>query len=223
MQTRPLVLASASPRRRELLTRLGLTFEVESADILEARRPGEAPPAYVARLAEEKVRAVADRSALARGTARFDSALARGTARFDRGGTVAFLGADTTVVLGDEVLEKPADLAESERMLRALRGREHVVYTAVALLLEPEAKLKTVVVRTRVRFRDFGEATLRGYVASREGMDKAGAYGIQDLGAGLVLEVHGSYTNVVGLPAAETIALLEEQGALASWPGAGAP
>lgn len=212
-QTRPLVLASASPRRRELLTRLGLTFEVEVADLVERRAPGEAPPAYVERLACEKARAVQAR------------AFSRARTVVTAGGEVeaAYLGADTTVVLGDELLEKPLDLADSERMLRALRGREHVVYTAVALWLVPEGRLATRVVATRVLFRDFSEVTLRGYVASREGMDKAGAYGIQELGAALVREVHGSYTNVVGLPAAETIELLEQEGVLLDWPGGRGP
>ncbi len=196
-QTRPLVLASASPRRRELLAQLGLRFSVEAADLIERRAPGEVPAAYVERLAGEKARAVAARHSADAG----------------------YLGADTTVVLEGELLEKPRDLADSERMLRALRGREHVVYSAVALWLAPEARLAARVIATRVRFRDFSDATLRGYVASREGMDKAGAYGIQELGAALVREVHGSYTNVVGLPAAETIELLEEHGLLVGWPG----
>jgi septum formation protein len=194
--TRPLVLASASPRRREILTQLGLTFRVQPADIDETRHEHETPPSYVERLAREKVQAVAERVTH----------------------PCALLGADTTVVLDGEVLNKPLDLLDSERMLRALRGREHVVYTAVALLLAPEATLRSQVVSTRVRFRDFGDQTLRGYVASREGMDKAGAYGIQELGAALVREVHGSYSNVVGLPAAETVELLQALGVLELWP-----
>jgi len=196
-QTRPLVLASASPRRRELLTRLGLTFEITPADLVETQAPGEAPEAYVTRLAREKAGAIAARL---------------GTRE------AAVLGADTTVVLDGAVLNKPADLAESERMLRALSGREHVVHTGVAVLLVPEPRAETVCVSTRVRFRALSDATIRGYVATREGLDKAGAYGIQDLGAALVERVEGSYTNVVGLPAAETITLLEALGVLAEWP-----
>lgn len=194
--TRKLVLASASPRRRELLHKLGLPFEPHAADLLETRAPGEAAELYVARLAREKAEAVAQRCM----------------------GESAVLGADTTVVLDDEVLNKPRDRAESERMLRALRGREHVVYTGVALLLVPERALFAATVATRVRFRAFDDATLAGYVASGEGMDKAGSYGIQELGAALVSEVHGSYSNVVGLPAAETIELLTAAGVLVSWP-----
>lgn len=194
--TRPLRLASASPRRRELLQNLGLAFDVEPADLVETPAPGETPAAYVERLAREKASAIG---------ARHDT-------------RVAVLGADTTVVLEGAILNKPSDLEDSARMLRLLRDREHVVYTGVALYLRPEASLHAVTVHTRVRFRAFDDATLRAYVASREGMDKAGAYGIQELGAALVREVHGSYSNVVGLPAAETIELLQSAGVLASWP-----
>jgi septum formation protein len=191
-----LILASASPRRHEILARLGLVFTVQAADLDESRRAGESPSTYVERLSREKARAVAVRQSL----------------------PCALLGADTTVVLDHQLLEKPLDLADSERMLRALRGREHVVYTAVTLLLWPEDQAHTQTVATVVRFRAFGDATLRGYVASREGMDKAGSYGIQDLGAALVSEVRGSYSNVVGLPAAETLALLEQSGVVDEWP-----
>jgi septum formation protein len=128
------------------------------------------------------------------------------------------LGADTTVVLDGQTLGKPADLVESERMLRALRGREHEVHTGVALVLFPEASARVITVTTRVRFRPFDDATLHAYVQSREGMDKAGSYGIQDLGAALVSEVHGSYGGVVGLPAAETVELLGASGVLEAWP-----
>ncbi len=194
--SRPLVLASASPRRREILGRLGLVFEVEPTNIDETQRANEEPRDYVARLALGKAEAVGAKD----------------------GKPFAVLGSDTTVVLDGNVLNKPADLAESERMLRSLSGREHEVHTGVALVLFPERTTRVLVVSTRVRFRELSEATLKGYVASREGMDKAGSYGIQDLGAGLVSEVHGSYSGVVGLPAAETVALLEELGVLEAWP-----
>ncbi len=190
---RRLVLGSASPRRRELLGRLGLGFEVDPADIDESTRAGESPHAYVTRLAEEKARRVAERHAGA-----------------------AVLAADTTVELDGRALNKPRDHDESAQMLRALRGREHVVHTGVALCVEQA--VWTVTVTSRVRFRHYSEATLAGYVLSGEGLDKAGSYGIQDLGMALVSEVHGSYTNVVGLPCAETIELLEQHGVLTSWP-----
>jgi len=243
-QTRPLLLASASPRRREILSRLGLEFTVQAADLDESRGPGESPVRYVERLSRDKARAVADGlgSLAADLRSRAEAPLAadlrsraeapraadlRSRAEAPRASTdrarapspaSALLGADTTVVLDDQVLEKPRDLADSERMLRALRGREHVVYTAVTLLLWPESVLRTETVATVVRFRAFSDATLHGYVASREGMDKAGSYGIQDLGAALVSELRGSYSNVVGLPAAETLELLEQLGVVVEWP-----
>jgi septum formation protein len=193
-----IVLASASPRRREILEKLGLAFEVRPSDVDETQRAGEEPRAYVVRLAEEKARAC--------------QVTGHPNER------IVVLGSDTTVVLDDVVLGKPADLADSERMLRALRGREHIVHTAVAALVLPQAEARVVAVSTRVRFRAFSDLTLARYVASREGMDKAGSYGIQELGAGLVAEVSGSYSNVVGLPAAETLTLLEQVGALPEWP-----
>lgn len=195
----PLVLASASPRRRELLTNLGLTFAVAAADVDERRLDGESPGAYVARLAATKASTIARRQPT----------------------TSAVLGADTTVVLDGDVLNKPVDSDESGRMLRRLRDREHEVLTAVAIVLGAAGVPLAVhgfTVATRVRFRAFSDATLAGYVASGEGMDKAGSYGIQALGAALVSEVHGSYTNVVGLPCAETIAMLESLHVLAGWP-----
>lgn len=193
---RELVLASASPRRREILTKLGLSFRVVPADIDESRLPAEAAFVYVARLALAKARAIAS-------TETTNSVV---------------LGADTTVVIDGQVLEKPRDLADSERMLRALSGREHEVHTAVALVRCPEGVTSATLVTTRVRFRALTEATIRAYAASGEGMDKAGSYGIQELGQALVSELHGSYSNVVGLPAAETVELLLSAGVIRAWP-----
>ena len=197
-QVARIILASASPRRREILEKLGLTFEVRPSDVDESERPGEQPLDYVRRLAEEKARAC--------------------SISHEAGESLVVLGSDTTVVLDGVVLQKPVDLAESERMLRSLRGREHVVHTAVAALSAPSGEARVVAVSTKVRFRNFSDLTLSRYVQSREGMDKAGSYGIQELGAGLVAEVFGSYSNVVGLPAAETLELLEAIGALSEWP-----
>jgi septum formation protein len=194
-----LVLASASPRRREILQKLGICFSVQPADIDERREEGEVAMHYVARLSREK-------------------ALAAATHAEPGPAHAAFLAADTTVVIGDEVLEKPRDRLDSTRMLRALRGREHIVHTGVCLLLRPEAQMHEIVVSTRVRFRFFDDATLLAYVASGEGLDKAGSYGIQELGQALVSEIHGSYTNVVGLPAAETVELLLASGVIGHWP-----
>lgn len=196
---RPLVLASASPRRREILQKLGLTFRVHSADIDESRQLNEEPLVYVSRLAREKAHAVAR-------TLDCSS------------GQIALLAADTTVVIEDQLLEKPRDRADSERMLRALRGRTHRVHTGVCLLLWPEGEVRELAVTTEVQFRAFDDATLHGYVASGEGMDKAGSYGIQELGQALVASIHGSYTNVVGLPAAETVELLRASDVIEAWP-----
>ena len=190
------MLASASPRRREILENLGLGFRVQAADIDETRAPGELPARYVARLAREKAEAVAGWLS----------------------GPCAVLAADTTVVIDDEVLEKPCDRADSERMLRALRGRVHQVHTGVCLLLSPEHAAHGLTVTSEVRFRAFDDVTLHRYVASGEGMDKAGSYGIQALGQALVSEIYGSYSNVVGLPAAETIELLLGAGVIEAWP-----
>ncbi len=192
------VLASASPRRREILTQLGITFDVEVRSVDEELLPGEDPSAYVLRLSEAKAHAVA--------------------AELGQAESVVVIGADTTVVVDGEVLGKPTDVAESEQMLRKLVGRSHGVHTGVSVVVHPAGAVHRALATTSVRFRAFSEQTLRGYAASREGLDKAGSYGIQGLGAGLVEAIEGSYTNVVGLPAAETLALLERAGAIASWP-----
>lgn len=189
-----LVLASASPRRRQILETLGLSFEVAPSDVDEAERPGEAPEALARRLAESKAVAVS------------------------RARTGAFvLGADTVVVLEGEALNKPEDDAHAARMIEALGGRWHEVVTGVALARDG-ALLESMAVSTRVRFRAMSAERVRGYVATGEGRDKAGAYAVQGIGAGLVERVEGSYANVVGLPACETIDLLERHGALEAWP-----
>ncbi|MEM9188625.1 MAG: Maf family protein [Myxococcota bacterium] len=189
----PLVLASASPRRREILAQLGLVFEVESADVDESPSPSETPAAYVRRLAEDKARTVANRR-----------------------GVGAVLGADTVVCVGDALLTKPIDDQDATRMLGLLSGREHSVLTGVFVIAEGLAA--GVVAETRVWFRPLTPETIAAYVERGEGRDKAGSYAIQGLGAGLVERIEGSYHNVVGLPAAESLRLLAKVGALSSWP-----
>ena len=179
-----LILASASPRRRELLAALGCAFEVVSAGVDEAVHPGESPAAYVHRVADEKARAV--------------HARVPGT---------WVLAADTAVALENEILGLPRDAAEAAAMLRRLAGREHRVLTAV-VLLSPQNRIAARSVETSVTFRALDDAEIARYVASGEPLDKAGAYGIQGRGGVLVDRVHGSYSNVVGLPAAETRDLL---------------
>lgn len=171
-----LILASASPRRQELLREAGIAFEVHPAHIPEERQPEEAPLAYVLRLAEQKARAVARRFP-------------------DR----YVLGADTTVVADEHVLEKPADYADAARMLRLLSGRAHQVITAVSLVA-PGGRSDTRACTTQVFFRKLSEEEIRRYVASNEPMDKAGAYAIQGGAAGFADRMEGEYSNVVGLP-----------------------
>jgi septum formation protein len=185
-----LVLASQSPRRRELLAQLGFALEVRPAHADESVAPGEPPREYVLRVARDKARAV-------------------------QGDVV--LAADTAVVLGDEVLGKPADAADARRMLRALSGTTHEVLTAVvvrraAIRIELDA-----VVSTRVRFAPLSPAEVDWYVASGEPLDKAGAYAIQGAGGVFVLGVEGSVSNVVGLPLAESAALLRRAGLSLPW------
>jgi septum formation protein len=175
------VLASASPRRQDLLLRIGLEPEVRPAEVDERPRPGEGPSAYVLRLAEEKVRTAA------------------------RPGELV-LAADTTVAIGGELLGKPASDAEAAAMLRRLSGREHVVATGVALLRSDDERLASEVSETTVRMRRLTGAWIAWYVASGEPRDKAGAYAIQGLGSLLVASIDGDYETVVGLP----LALLPE-------------
>jgi nucleoside triphosphate pyrophosphatase len=168
----PIVLASASPRRRQLLELLGLTFDVAPADVDETWRNGEAPAAHAERLAREKAALRARPGA-------------------------AVVGADTIVVIDGAILGKPADAAEARAMLRRLAGREHEVFTAVAVARG--ARLASGVARTAVRFRALDDATIAAYVATGEPMDKAGAYGIQGYGAVLVERIEGDYFTVMGL------------------------
>ncbi len=190
---RCLILASASPRRLELLRGAGLDPRVVVPRVDETVRPGEAPEARVARLAIEKVHAVElDLAAQAQ--------------------LAVVLGADTEVVLDGRPLGKPRDAVEAAAMLRALRGRVHEVLTGVHLLRRDEQRSATAVAVTRVRFRSFDDATLAAYVATGEPLDKAGAYGIQGHGASLVESVDGSWSNVVGLPVEQLPAWLERIG-----------
>jgi septum formation protein len=189
-----LVLASRSPRRKELLAQLGVELEVSPADADEAVLPGEAPRDYVLRVAREKARAVA--------------------------GPVV-LAADTAVVLGGEVLGKPAGADDARRMLRALSGTVHEVLTGVCVRrAQPTLVVEhDVVVSTRVRFARLSDVEIAWYVATGEPLDKAGAYAIQGAGGAFVLSVEGSVSNVVGLPLAETADLLRRAGFPLPWSG----
>jgi septum formation protein len=179
----PLTLASGSPRRRQLLEMLGIAVRVLPPNVPEVHRPGETPVDYVERLAREKALGV-------------------------RGRLV--LGADTTVILRDEILEKPVDEADALRMLSKLQGRTHQVATSVALVAGERIHQATDV--TNVTFRRMTDDFLRAYVATGEPMDKAGAYGIQGYGAALVERVEGDFFSVMGLPVRLVLRLLEEAG-----------
>jgi nucleoside triphosphate pyrophosphatase len=192
-QTR-LVLASASPRRRALLSGLGLSFESVAPGVDEAVREGETPLTYVLRVARDKAAA---------------------GARLAPGAVV--LAADTAVVLGGAILGKPSGKAEARRMVRALSGRRHVVMTGVAL---DGAARASAVVETAVWFRELTEAEIAWYAATGEPLDKAGAYAIQGAGGMLVRRIEGSASNVVGLPLAETVDLLGRAGLSLPWGGA---
>jgi septum formation protein len=185
-----LTLASASPRRRELLAALGFALEVRPARADETPHPGEAAGPYARRVAREKARAV-------------DGAVV--------------VAADTTVVVDGEILGKPRDAADAARMLRRLSGRAHQVMTAVCVR-RPAIRLELdLVASTDVEVAELPEAAIAWYVATGEPLDKAGAYAVQGRFGAFVRAVHGSITNVIGLPLDETLALLSRAGVPAPW------
>jgi septum formation protein len=185
---RHLVLASTSPRRRELLARIGLTpSRIAAPEIDETPRKGESPRAYVARLAESKARAV------------------------ERAADEVVLAGDTTVAVGRRILEKPADEADLRRMLALLSGRRHHVYSGVCVV-DADGRARARVADTVVAFKRLTPAEIDWYVASGEGMGKAGGYAIQGRAEIFVRFLSGSHSNVVGLPLFETRALLTAAG-----------
>ena len=190
-----LILASASPRRAELLTAAGIAFEVRPADLDERVQPGEDARTYACRVATEKARVV--------------HATADGR---------PVLAADTVVVVDGRILGKPADDGDAKRMLRLLSGRAHEVVTAVTLINEPEGAflVDTQVEVTTVEFSTLENAEIDWYVASGEPADKAGAYAIQGLASRFVTRLEGSYSNVVGLPMALVYAMCSRAGILLS-------
>ena len=183
--TLTVVLASASPRRHDLLGMIGIAHEVDPADIDESVHAGESPPAYAHRLARAKALAVSVR--------RPDALV---------------IAADTTVVVDDRIFGKPEDREDACRMLRALSGRSHVVHTAVAVARDGGRLLESGVESTGVTFRALGDDEIAAYVATGEPMDKAGAYGIQGYGATIVERVDGDYFAVMGLALRRLVALL---------------
>jgi len=175
-----LILASASPRRAQLLTAAGIPFEICALPVDEAPLEAEPADAYVARLAQEKARVVAERRA---------------------GDGRPVLGADTTVVVDGEILGKPTDEADAARMLGRLQGRAHEVLTGVALV-RPAAPPQVAVARATVTVQPMTSADVAAYLATGEWRDKAGAYGIQGTMARYIASISGSYTTIVGLPVA---------------------
>ncbi|UCD37682.1 MAG: septum formation inhibitor Maf [Fidelibacterota bacterium] len=188
-----IILASASPRRQALVTRLKIPFEIVAPEYEETHHPDEDPETTCRRLAEEKAGLVARR---------FPGDLV--------------VGADTIVVLGREVLGKPTDSDDARRMLQALSGQTHLVKTAVALVLLDQKHHSGFIETTKVTFHPLETAEIDRYVALDPPLDKAGAYGIQDLSGIFVKQVNGCYHNVVGLPLARFYMHLKEHGLLPS-------
>jgi nucleoside triphosphate pyrophosphatase len=183
------ILASASPRRRELLASIGLDFDIMPSHVPEVHAEGEAPEEYVARLSRDKAAALAREH----------------PSRW-------IIAADTTVLLGDQLLEKPADAADAARMLATIAGRTHVVYTGVTLENIESDYRDTRVAESEVRMLPLSAPEIDWYVRTGEPLDKAGAYAVQGMGAMFIDSIHGSYTNVVGLPLATLFQMLRKAG-----------
>jgi len=182
-----LILASNSPRRRELLKNAGFEFDVQPSGIEETRLPTESPEDFALRLARDKALDVASRSAA---------------------GSMV-LGADTVVAINGEILEKPVDAADAARMLRTLSGRTHRVITGICLVRAPGSILAWTHETTSVTFRDLSEEEIEDYVRSSEPFDKAGGYAIQGLASKFVPRIEGCYFNVVGLPVPRVYEILK--------------
>ena len=193
---KPLILASASPRRRDFFRALGLGCTLLAADVDETLRPGELPEAFVLRLAEAKARMVAEQEPAA-----------------------WVVAADTVVDIAGAILGKPVDQAEAMAMLRRLNGQWHEVWTGVCIGRARDNVWDRRAVKTAVKFAAFSDEVLAAYLATGEPLDKAGAYGIQGRGAFLVERIDGSWSNVVGLPLAEVVAELLQLGVISPLAG----
>jgi len=193
-----LLLASASPRRRELLVQAGYDFKVVPADISEERLPNEEPTAFVTRLAQEKAQAIFDLQA-------------QGSIR----GPLLVLGADTIVVIAGEILGKPQNLEDAARMLRLLSGRTHQVMTGVCVISKQH--MEVGVETTLVTMQEIPETEIAAYIATGEPKDKAGSYAIQGQAARWIPRIEGCYFNVVGLPIARVASMLEGHRSKYEW------
>ena len=182
-----IILASSSPRRRAFLKQLGIPFKIVPPQVKEQPKKGEAPELFAGRLAVDKALDVAARLST----------------------PALVIAADTIVVLGKTILGKPKNASDAQQMLKRLGGREHEVITGVCVLYG--TKRRRFVTRTKVEFKNLAKQEIDYYIASGEPMDKAGAYAIQGIGSFLVRGIRGSYTNVVGLPVAELLDVLERE------------
>jgi len=189
----PLVLASGSPRRQDFLTDLGLDFQVDTGQVDEQLQTNETPHDFVSRLAAAKAKAVSHRHQQA-----------------------WIIGADTVVAIEGAILGKPEDTQQALEMLLNLNGNWHQVWTGFAVYNAAKSILIQRSVCTKVKFWDHPKTVLAAYVATKESLDKAGAYGIQGRGGLLVEKIEGSYSNVVGLPMAELITIMLEQQVISS-------
>lgn len=199
-ETRPLLLGSGSPRRREILTTLGLPLRVLSVDVDERMHAAESADDYLVRITQDKLEHAARHAA----------------------GCAAVLVADTSVILDGCVLGKPSGIDDARDMIARLSGREHEVWTRFAIAAGESSAVPAhaETVRTRVTFRALDDEEIAAYAATGEGLDKAGAYAIQGVGSFAVARIEGSYSNVVGLPACEVIAALRHLGLLKRFPRA---
>lgn len=187
-----LILASASPRRAEILRNAGFDFEIVLAHADESPRPGEAATDYVRRLAEEKARTVA-----------------RQLAKDAVDDFTFIIGADTVVIIGSEILGKPSSPGKAREMIRRLSGNPHDVYTGLAVL-QVNGTVHTAVEKTRVTFESLSEEEIEDYIATGEPFDKAGAYAIQGRGGKFISRIEGCYFNVMGLPLARLYAIIRD-------------
>lgn len=199
-ESSPLVLGSASPRRRDILLGLGIPVRVAPANVPETEREGESPIDYLERIVREK--------------------LAGAAPALHSGPGGALLVADTIVVLDDQILGKPSDVEDARRLLARLSGRTHRVFTRYLIARTEDASVPAAArtVESSVSLRAASAAELERYARTGEGLDKAGAYAIQGIGAFLIQRIEGSYTNVVGLPACEVVEDLLRSGLLERYP-----
>jgi septum formation protein len=213
--TMQVILASASPRRKELLERIGFSVKTIPSNIVELRDEEEAPENFVKRMARTKVLSVVERLRTTIYTAEGEAAQRprRALTNPKEAGARWVIGADTIVVLGDDILGKPKDNADAVEALMRLSGREHIVITGFCVFDMRKNKEGLQAVTSTVNFKAISPAEAERYVSVGESLDKAGGYAVQGVGAYLVEYINGSYTNVVGLPLCQVVEMMQEMGA----------